>query len=210
LFIAHGADLKGRAGVVKIDASTGQASLIPPDRCAGRPYWAASGTSFFCQDLRAQSIVEVDVESGEVKRSFPGKPQGFAASPDGRLIVHPSRSLPGEPAGLMILTLATGESREIVTFPPPNPLLNSVHAVSFTADSRSIVFKARIAGEYGVWIASITGGQPRKIELDADVGRISVWRVNARTGQVLYALETWPAVDIWKMENFLPVLAKPF
>ena len=92
--IGAGRDLKGRYGVFKVDMATGQTTLAAPsERCQTYPYWSADGKSFFCVDPAGRHIVEVDVASGETRRSFPGTSQGSAASPDGQYmrVRRPSR-----------------------------------------------------------------------------------------------------------------------
>ncbi len=45
-FVARGADLKGRSGIVKFDAVTGAASLVAPNEtCSNLPVWAPSSQS---------------------------------------------------------------------------------------------------------------------------------------------------------------------
>ena len=88
-FIARGADLKGRSGIVRIDATTGDASLVVPNEvCTGGPYWAPDSKSFFCYRFTEQEIVQVDVQSGAVLRKFHAEGQGTGVSPDGRYIVY--------------------------------------------------------------------------------------------------------------------------
>ncbi|MDP9225068.1 MAG: hypothetical protein M3P18_14710, partial [Actinomycetota bacterium] len=54
-FIARDGDLKGRSGIVKIDAATGDGSLVVPNEvCSGIPFWASEGTTFFCLISRAR------------------------------------------------------------------------------------------------------------------------------------------------------------
>jgi Tol biopolymer transport system component len=201
-FIARGADLKGRSGIVKFDAVTGAAALVVPNEvCSNLPVWSTSGESFFCYRARERAIQEVAVDSGKVLRSFPNTSPPAAASPDGRYLVHSGG----------LLTLATGESREFHRDTPDSPS-GSLAAVAWTPDSKGIVFTAIINGEPGIWLVSIDGGQRRKL-VDVPVvsrdGRgitraVNAVRINAKTGVMVYALGTAARTDLWKMENFLP------
>ena len=89
-FVARGADMKGRSGIVKFDATTGDASLVVPNEvCSGIPSWtAAPNGSFFCFDFEGKRILQVDAESGAVRRAIPSSWQAAAVSPDGQSPGH--------------------------------------------------------------------------------------------------------------------------
>jgi Tol biopolymer transport system component len=85
MFLARGTDLKGRSGIIRIDASSGDTTLlVPNETCSGIPFWAADGHSFFCYDISKQPNVQDDASTAEVRRSFPAARQAHPASPDGR------------------------------------------------------------------------------------------------------------------------------
>lgn len=199
LFIARGADLKGRPGIVKIDASTGEASLVVPnDTCSDAPSWSPKGTSFFCYRWGKDEIVEVDAESGNVLRTYSGVGMGTVISPDGLYLLHASRE--GAPSALNILSLANGESRELLRLSPETQVRQG--AATFSPDSRSVMFFGRLKGIAGMWRMPVDGGVPQRLNIDLkDVGS---WQLNHKTGQVAFGAGRAPRHEVWKMENFLP------
>jgi len=198
-FIARGADLKGRSGIVKIDATTGEASLVVPNEvCSGGSYWAPGSTSFFCYDFTEKRIAQVDVQSGAVLRTFQTEGQGSGVSPDGRYIVYGDATK----RSLRLLTLATSETRELIAFSPPSSDIFR-WGMDWTPDSRSVVFYGRQKGEEGMWLVPLDGSAPRKIKLDLQ--KVGTWRFNRKTGQVAFGPDLLPRFEVWKMEHFLPV-----
>jgi Tol biopolymer transport system component len=197
-FIVRGADLKGRSGILSVDARTGEATLVVPNEtCSGVPYWAADGQSFFC--YREKQIVQVELSSGAVRRTFAADSQGASASPDGQYIVYgDARS-----SGLKLLALATGATRDLIRLPPPSSRVGNSGSIEWTPDSQAVVFYGRVNGDEGMWLTPIDGRAPHKINVA--VGPISSWHFNATTGQVVFSTATgFGRLETWKMENFLP------
>jgi Tol biopolymer transport system component len=197
-FIVRGADLKGRSGILSVDARTGEATLVVPNEtCSGVPYWAADGKSFFC--YREKQIVQVELSSGAVRRTFAADSQGASASPDGQYIVYGDAGS----SGLKLLALATGATRDLIRLPPPSSRVGNSGSIEWTPDSQAVVFYGRVNGDEGMWIAPIDGRAPHKINVA--VGPISSWHFNATTGQVVFSTATgFGRLETWKMENFLP------
>ena len=168
------------------------------DTCSGVPFWAPDGQSFYCYRFDEQQIVQVDVDSKSVLRTLHSDGQGAAISPDGRYIAH------GDATGLVlkVLSLANGESRELVRLSPPARIGN-MDAIDWTPDGRAVVY-SRLNGDEGMWMVPIDGGAPHKITVN--VGRpIIGWQIYTKTGQVAFTTNsTFGRLEVWKMENFLP------
>jgi hypothetical protein len=152
----------------------------------------------FCYRFTEQEIVQVDVQSGAVLRTFHADGQGGGVSPDGRYIVYGD----GRPRVLRLLTLATGETREVIPLSPPSSQIFRWN-VEWTPDSRSVVFYGRLRGDDGMWLVPIDGTAPRKIKVE--IGQVATWRFNPKTGQVAFGPDLLPRLEVWKMEHFLPV-----
>jgi Tol biopolymer transport system component len=192
--IVYGLDLKGRPGIFKVDAATGEIALtIPRDTC-NLPFLAADGRSIFCHSPQDKQLRQVDAATGAVLRTLTHEGQPYAASPDGRYIVT---------SRLSIVALETGASRSLIPLSPPSTQVGNSFTLSWTPDSRSVVFFGRLNGDEGMWRVPIDGGAPRKINVN--VGTILSWRMNAETGRVAFSTNgVGPRLEMWKMENFLP------
>ena len=194
-FIARGSDLKGRDGILRIDATTGATETVAlNETCSGIPYWAAQGRTFYCYDFPAREIVEMDVDSGEIRRRFAGS-QGNA-SPDGKWLVT------GDDKGMTLRAAAGGgDARTLLSFSAdlkPGNLMT----LTFTPDSRHVAFGATIGGVKGMWMVDLEGGAPRPIPLDA--AAVSMWRFNPKTWQVAYAPSNGPTFEVRVLEHFMP------
>jgi Tol biopolymer transport system component len=201
LFIARGADLKGRSGIVKIDTSTGDSTLVVPnDVCSGIPFWSSRGSTFFCYDFAKPAIVEVDLE-GNVVRTFASSGQGADVSPDGQYLVHFNYDRT-QPPGLSVLSLADGTSKQLIRLTPPNSQIGNEQTVRWTPDGRNVVFFGKINSETGMWVVPVDGTQPFKLNID--LPNIGYFRYNAKTSQIAFSPSPRPRQEMWKMENFLP------
>jgi hypothetical protein len=192
--LLYGVDLKGRQGIFKIDAATGNVALTVPRETCNLPFVAADGRSFFCHAAKQKQLSEVDASSGTVLRTVPcceGQP--YAVSPDGRYVVTSS---------LNILALSTGESRGLIKLSPPSSQVGNGFTLAWTPDSGSVMFYGRLNGDEGMWRVPIDGGAPQKIAVN--VGPIRSWRMNPKTGRVAFSTNgPGPRFEMWKMENFL-------
>ena len=198
-FIVRGADLKGRSGILTVDAETGDATLVVSgDTCDGVPFWAPDSKSFYCYRFEEQQIVQVDIVSGNVLRTIRSESQGAAISADGRYIAYM------EPRGqeLKLLMVASGKTRTLITLAPPSRIGNMA-TIDFTPDGKAVVY-GQINGGEGMWFTPLDGGASHRI--DVNVGRpIIGWRFNTKTNQVAFTTNTtFGRLEVWKMENFLP------
>jgi Tol biopolymer transport system component len=194
-FIARGSDLKGRSGILRIDAITGEArTVVLNETCSGVPYWAPHGRTFYCTDFKAE-VVEVDVDSGEVTRRFQGGPGNGTASPDGQWIVVWADK------GLDRISTAGGARRQILAFTPETQMGNLM-TLTFTPDSKLVVFGGKVRGVTGMWAIDLDGGERRQIKVDAST--VSMWRFNPKTWQVAYTASNAPTTEVRVLEHFLP------
>jgi Tol biopolymer transport system component len=193
-FIARGTDLKGQSGILRIDAVTGDTRVVAlNETCSGIPYWAAQGRTFYCYDFKASEVVEVDVDTGGVRRRFTGA-QGNA-SPDGQwLVIWGDKSL-------SLLPAQGGTQRQLLAF-SNDTRLGNLMALAFTPDSRHVVFGGKVRGVTGMWAVGIDGGEPRQINLDPST--VSMWRFNPKTWQVAYTASNAPTTEVRVLEHFLP------
>jgi len=199
LFIGYGADLKGRSGMVKVDTSTGEASLVvAKDVCSSVPFWATHGRSFFCSGDWT-TLLEIDSASQAIVRKYSINGSPVTVSPDGRTVLVDGTS--SNPPALRTLSLDDGTSKDVFRFGPGTRRGNQ-HSLQFTPDGRSIAFFGQLDGASGLWIVPLDGGTPSKI--DGDFQNINHLRFNPRSDQVAFSPGGMPRMEVWKMENFLP------
>lgn len=195
-FVARGADLKGRSGILRIDAVTGDTQVVVQDDiCTGVPYWAARGRTFYCTDFKS-AVVAVDVDSGTVTRRFTEVSGNGAASPDGQWLVV------WRDNGLVRISTTDGAQRLILPF-TPSVQMGNLLTLTFTPDSRHVVFGGTVEGAKGIFTIPVDGGVPRRIPFDGDV--VSTWRFNPTTWHVLYTPTNRPRTEVRALEHFLPV-----
>ncbi len=191
---------------MKVDATSGAAALVVANEiCSNLPLWAPSGRSVFCYQEARKSIVEIDVASGQVRRTYPGTGIPGDISPDGTLLLYTAG------AGRGVLTLSTGDTRDII-HDGPELITGGAGAVAFGPQARGLLAAAIVRGTPGVWLFPIEGGALRKV-VDVTVETqdargillaVGAVRFNAATGQMLYALNAAAAREVWRMEHFLP------
>jgi Tol biopolymer transport system component len=192
--IVYGVDLKGRPGIFKVDTRTASIVLTVPRDTCNLPFLSADGQWMFCHSLEHKQLRQLDASSGTVLRTLSLAGQPYAASPNGQYVVT---------SDLQILTLETGEIRDLIRLAPPSSDVGNNFTISWTPDSRSVVFYGQLNGDEGMWRVPINGDAPQKI--DVNVGRILSWRINAKTGQVAFSTNgIGPRLEVWKMDNFLP------
>ncbi len=200
-FIARGADLKGRPGIFRIDAATGDASLAAPEgTCSGVPFWSADGSSFFCFDFGNRRILQMDALSGEIRRRFENAGQGLGASPDGRYV------LAGIGPTFTLLTLSNDDRRELFRFTDDTRVANWF-SVAWTPDNRSAAYTGTFRGRRGLWLVPIDGGEPQQVKVNVDIEAMSQLQFNPVTAQMAFGPSPRPGYDVRRMENFLPTPA---
>jgi Tol biopolymer transport system component len=217
--LTSGSDRKGRVGVFRIDAQTGEVNLIvreEPDSHltapVNAPMWSPDGRAIFYvhANLRTKitRLLRRDLESGqerEIVRStdtaFPGL-AGWTISPDGRQVVFQTMDPPKKSTLLNIVPTDGGESRELLR------TQEFVWLYGWTPDGRELIFanKASVlkAGQpTELWRMPVTGGKPQR--LDLAIENLQNLRFHPDGQRVAFSAGAYKA-EVWVMENFLPVL----
>ncbi|MBI3697316.1 MAG: PD40 domain-containing protein [Acidobacteria bacterium] len=198
-----GTDLKGRQGIYRIDAQSGEASPIalrPP----GEPFlwiwpeWAPDGKRIFYR--RDQVLAERDLASGDERELPHGeKVRWPSMAPDGRYLAFWNRDTTAKEWWVSILPLEGGQPRELFRGYISQPGRGR-HVPSWTPDSRFVLFPV----DTGAWLVPVAGGQPRKIDLG--LASVAALRVHPDGRQVAFTAGS-NKLEVWVMENFLPTLS---
>jgi Tol biopolymer transport system component len=222
-------DLKGRRGIFRIDAVTGEATRIPLGAGGGiNPMWTPDGKRIVFTRLTTQAdpgvaaVIERDLASGTEREIFrktapaPWNP-GWTfvdLSPDGRSVAAVvNEAWPGGNIGkwsLLVASVAGGEPRELM-----RGEARGADVLMWAPDGRSVFVTAIRAGAEGdrqrdVWRVPIDGSAPQKLDLDlASLGRPfnsdQRMHVHPDGRRVAFAAaEPAKADEVWVLENFLP------
>lgn len=199
-FLASGVDLKGRAGVYRINAKTGDAQVVVPFDKGLDPriqQWSPDGKHIYYgrstrgdQDARPGdlAIVERDLVSGRDREVFRKNGlawQSLTLSPDGRYMAAFTE---GQDAELSVIPIAGGEPRQLTRLP-------AAGFTAWTPDSRAIL----VSYDKEIWMVPVAGGPIRKMQL----GITDMRGLRVRPGGNEIAFFKPPAgEEIWALENF--------
>ncbi len=209
--VVTGTDSKGRWGIHRIDGQSGETTAVvmsDADRhqvtaCG----WSPDGKILFIwfADLHSKEgvIVAREVRSGQereiVRRG--GLSRGADVTPDGRWLAITTADPDNKTTSLLLLPTAGGEPRELLRVRAPQDLGGGVE---WSPDGSFLLFAKyydnRTRRE--TWRISAEGGTPDKLELNG-------WghRIHPDARRVAFVMgDRFRMVEVWAMENFLPVL----
>jgi Tol biopolymer transport system component len=200
---AIGSDVNGRYGIYRIDATTGDASMLidVPQRSA--PYahdWMPDGRGIVYRilDAKGHAAVQHDLVSGQTRELTRGSLATMRLSSDGRHLATAGES------GLAVLTLDTGEMRPV----PVKGLAWPMLVMAWTADNRGVLVFApheavdRPRAKGDLWLVSVADGSARKLALDLEVAGPPGARFNPKTNQLAITVDETRR-ELWVLEHFL-------
>lgn len=204
----QGLDLKGRQGIYRIDAQTGEVSVIVQGVSPanlGQPSWLPDGKSLVFRRNQPDKITVVwrNIASGE-ERVLIERPdiRGVSVSPDGQQISYIIADRATRTTTLNTMPIHGGPSREIVQLPGTGLLRNMT---VWTPDGRSLFFGKFENDKSSLWIVPSGGGTPRK--LDIVVGDTTFLRIHPDGRRIAYDTGV-QAQELWMLERFLPPATK--
>jgi Tol biopolymer transport system component len=202
---AVGGDTKGRYGIFRIDAQTGQTTILhtKEDRDAipaaqgisadGKKLYFGKPYSVDGARTGGVGLIEKDLASGNEKELLKTPNRAAARlSPDGKYLAI--RGLdPSKPRAMFILPVAGGQPRELASDAGGTP--------EWAADG-SAVYTIKAPGE--LWRLPIDGAEPRKVDLEWAPGIVG-FQVHPDGRRIAFQTRfvSGPA-EIWVLENFLP------
>jgi Tol biopolymer transport system component len=210
--VTSGIDVKGREGVFKVDARTGDVSLIVEDTRNAYPRWSPDGRSiFYRKATRHQqdtdfTLVERALASGAERTITRGELGVFSVAPDGRFIAAPVGGILGSAARAIVeIRVDTGEQRDLLRAGPSERIPPYV-APRWTRDGKALLVRKRTPNE--IWLVPTSGPQPRKLEIDVHdwaFGPIGQFSIHP-DGQSIAFLSGTRTNEVMVLENFLPSL----
>lgn len=216
--LAQGRNYKGRAGLYRIDAQTGEVTPIvqtrtacPPD-CIEWPTGSPDGKFFFTRWTTKgpeRTIVVRNLETGgEKELQRVASPIGvgvLTVSPDSQWLAFLREDLEKGTMALKVMPTAGGESRELARVRPPQ----RIAALAWMPDSRHIVYATRTTGEerkFELWQIATEGGQPQHLGLVMQGIRPYGLSIHPDGRRIAFTAGRPPREEVWVLENFLPAL----
>ncbi len=222
-FVSNGTDLKGRDGIYRIDAQTGEVSVITTSGVDAQQ-WAADGRHIYCRlptggglpPRQALVIGELDLATGkerEVLRAPIESVTDFSVSPDGLYAAAISTSTDLQTSTLFVIPFADGDARPLLRASSPERLYGAqVTDPAWTPDSRAVIV-ANVgdpdAERNGLWLVPIDAGKPRKLDIDIHnwILHVGGFRLAPDGRQIAFVGAAGKTgQEIWALENFLPAL----
>jgi Tol biopolymer transport system component len=196
--LASGRDERGRGGLYRIDAQTGEVSPVVqsgglrfPWECA----WSPDGRTIYYE--MGAGIVARDLGTGRERR-IRSDARHFALSPDGRFLAVPREDPPSKSAVLEIVALDTGQSRERLKVPD---IAMFYKVLSWSADGRFLFFNKNAGRTTELWRVAVENGVSERLGIAME-GLLQV-RVHPDGRRI--AFSGWEyGGELWAMEQFLP------
>lgn len=206
-FVTYGTDSKARDGVYLIDAGSGDTTLIT-DYPRGVAGWSADGRKVFLADT-AGNLVEWELSTRSAKKilSAPAGCRGITVSPDGRLAACIIKE-----SVLTVIPTSGGEPSELLRVREPESLVNNA-VLSWTLNGSALVVTKRLTSgpaDRGtpreLWLVPVSGGAPRKLDIDAgnwDILNPIGARFNP-DGRYVAFMAGKREMEVWALEVSLP------
>ncbi len=193
--LASGGDERGRGGLYRIDARTGDVSPVVQSggpSIAWQSAWSPDGRTIYY--TMGVGIVARNLGTGQEQQIHSGASKHFAFSPDGRFLAVPREDPTTKSAVLEIIALDTGQSRELLKVPD---IAVFYKALSWSADGRFLFFSK----DGGLWRVAVESGVSEKLGI-AMKGLLEV-RVHPDGRRIAFSAAEFGG-ELWAMERFLP------
>jgi Tol biopolymer transport system component len=219
-FAVAGADPRGRQGIYRVDAQTGQASplvLTPTAQpfVSYGPQWSPDGARvFFRRNIggSSRSFHELDVASGAEREVARGSFGALSVSPDGRWLATTDQWTDDTGNGYAVLLIATdtGAVRELYRVAAPQSLF--VNPPAWTPDGQGLLVRKRLADcgarqrcASELVMVPVAGGPPRKLEVNVDAASLGYAGVAVHpSGRKLAFVAGQTMHEIWALEHIVP------
>jgi Tol biopolymer transport system component len=216
-----GQDAKGRYGIFRVDAQTGQTTVVVPRDGNDGPHFLASspdGKKLYYRShapgRRETAVVERDLASGDEREVFRNPFLGSVRlSPDGRYIAAGITDESTKSAAAVLILVSGGEPKDLMRVEKPTNLTGFtgqlVGVAGWAPDSRSVLLRksSPASGQSETWLVSFDGKR-RKLDLDLGIARmIPQVRLHPDGQQIAFEISgPQRPPEIWVLEDFLPML----
>jgi Tol biopolymer transport system component len=202
--IVDGADLKGRQGIYRIDAQTGEVFPIvvgDPGVYSWSSFLSPDGKLlFYRRDVPTDSfslVIERNLASGSERELVRSKNlSGFSLSPDGRQIAFTESDPAAKTSTLFVMAVQAGPTHELFRAAEPT----RATAAQWTPDGRHLVFSTKEGDSTKYWIIPSSGGTLTRLELEHSLA------IHPDGRQVAFTSGSRKS-EVWALEHFLPPAA---
>jgi Tol biopolymer transport system component len=203
-FTTDGTDLKGQRALYRIDAQTGEISLVGP-RPGAIVQWSPDEKRIYYRS--DGGIVERDLTTGKDRDIFRRRTDGvsvsIAVSPDGRYIA--SVEYGAKTQRVLLIPTAGGDPQELLRANVPEGF--DGYRMIWTPDGRAVVLIKSLAKGQELWLVPVSGAPPKKLDIDVNNwviagGGFSLDPDGRHVAFVAEAGKMGP--EVWALENVLP------
>jgi Tol biopolymer transport system component len=207
--ISAARDRRGRNGIFRVDAQTGETTVVVlGPRFGAMPRWSPDGSKIYYKPTPTR-IVERDVKSGEEREVFsqPGL-DIYEPAPDGRHLAVRTlvEGVAERLANVLLVSFDGSQPREL--FPAALDGQNTQRTIAWTPDGKAVlVLKRPTDAPSELWLAPVDGGLPRKVDTIGDgwpSGALDSGFALSADGQQIAFLTGSSSAEVWALENFLP------
>jgi Tol biopolymer transport system component len=202
--VVHGTSPEGTQGIFRIDAASGDVTLLAsnPRADLANPAWSRDGrTLFFEADDRSVWTLRRDSNETTEVYAFPTSAPNFTAapSPDGRQLA----SVHG--ASLYIIDVDTRVAKEILRLNAPERLHDFPGSLAWMPDGHSIIFGKRLGEKRELWRISKEGTGLQPVGLHVEQQNLYFLRIGQDGRRLAFVVGDYDVrpVEVWAMENFL-------
>jgi Tol biopolymer transport system component len=164
-FLVQGTDLKGRQGIFRVDAQSGEATTLVQTEVCGSAEWAPDGRKIYltCRRDGQSALLERDLESGRERTLITRRNLGFTyVSPDGRSILTKTIDTGTRIQTAVLVPADGGEAKELMRGNPDQGVLLE----GWTPDGKAVVIDKASGKTHEFWRVPADGGAPQKMDLD--------------------------------------------
>ena len=213
---------RGREGIFRVDAQTGEATLVVDAGPSSRlkvPALSPDGKTLFYSrhDFGAEkaSVVARDLASGREREllaaAAPRWIGNFSVSPDGRHVAAILSDKGARTSTVVMFPVSGGEPRELVRVQVPE-FISAQTGVMWTSDGTEVIFRrgeTNQPGKTAFYRVSLAGGAARRFEGEGASPKTALPGVvglrMSPDGRWIGFTAGEEKGEVWVMENFLPV-----
>jgi Tol biopolymer transport system component len=211
--LCAGRDFMGRWGVFRVDAQTGETTILVSTGNIATLWvqWSPAGDKIYYTQVGDHPVVlERDLASEKervVARPVYAGP--IELSPDGRFLASATLDVTTNTYTFVLMPVDGGEARELFRS-APRP--SGSRQFAWTPDGQAIIVANATGAHPELWVVPISSGQPRKLNIDfepwalPDVGGTPGGFSFSRDGKRIAFLTGNSRAEVWALENFLPAL----